>query len=65
MDNFLKLKDTIQDLIDGGMVLIDGLVKNYDHKAFKIPLPKYENEESSQVNKKPWCKYQLYLFYQS
>ena len=33
-------------------MLIDGLVKNLDHKAFKTPLPEYEKGESSQANKK-------------
>ena len=47
-----KLKDSIQDLIDGGIVLTIGLVKNLDHKAFKTPLPKYDKGESSQANKK-------------
>ena len=52
MDNCFKLKDAIQDLIDGGIVLIDGLVKNFDHKVFKTPLLEYEKGESSQENKK-------------
>ena len=51
-DNCFKLKDAIQDLIDGGMVLIDGLVKNLDYKAFKTPLPEYDMGESSKANKK-------------
>ena len=52
MDNFFKLKDTIQDLIDGGTVLIDGPVKNSNHKAFKTPLPEYDKGESLQASKK-------------
>ena len=51
-DNCFKLKDAMQDLIDGGKVLIDGLVKISNHKVFKTPLPEYEKGESSQVNKK-------------
>ena len=39
----------IQDLIEAGKVVIDGLVKNVDHKAFKQPLPKYEKGESSKA----------------
>ena len=42
MDNFFKLKDAIQDLIDGGTILTDGLIKNSDHKVFKTHLPKYK-----------------------
>lgn len=51
-DNCFKLKDNIQDITDGGIVLVDSLVKNYDHKAFKTPLPDYKKGESSQANKK-------------
>ena len=40
-DNFFKLKDIIQDLIKDGKIGVDGLIKNSDHKAFKEPLPKY------------------------
>ena len=52
MNNFYGLKDAIQDLIDGGTVLTDDLVKNSDNKAFKTPLPEYEKGESSRVQKK-------------
>lgn len=51
-DNCFKLKDAIQYFIDRGKVLIDGLVKNSNHKAFKTPLPEYEKVESSQAHKK-------------
>ena len=51
-NNFYGLKDAIEDLIDGGIYLTNGLVKNYDHKAFKTPLIEYEKLESSQVQKK-------------
>ena len=51
-NNYFKLKDAIQDLIDGGTVLINGLVKNIDHKAFKTPLLKYDKGESFHANKK-------------
>ena len=47
INNFFQLKDTIQDLIESGTVLTNGLVKNYDHKAFKTPLPDYDKGESS------------------
>ena len=49
IENYFKLKDIIQDLIEARKVVIDGLVKNADHKAFKQPLPKYEKGESSKV----------------
>ena len=42
MDNCFKLKDVIQDLIDGGIVLIDSLVKNSNHKASKCPCLRME-----------------------
>ncbi len=48
-ENCFKLKDVIQDLIEAGKVVIDGLVKNTDHKAFQKPLPKYEKGETSRV----------------
>ena len=38
--------------MDSGTVLTNGLVKNFDHKAFKTPLPDYDKSESSQVDKK-------------
>lgn len=41
-DNFLKLKNVIQDLIDEEKVSVDELAKKYDHMDFKKPLPKYE-----------------------
>ena len=47
--NCFKLKDVIQDHIEAGKVVTDGLVKNADHKAFKQPLPKYERGESSKA----------------
>ena len=47
-----QLKDAIQDLIESGTMLIDGLVKNSDHKSFKTPLPNYEKGDSSQADKK-------------
>lgn len=56
MENCYKLKDAIQDLIDEGKVVTDGLVKNYDHKAFKKPLPEYEKGEASNVHKKSNAK---------
>lgn len=52
MKNQFKLKDTIQDLIDQGKVVTDGLVKNSNHKDFKQPLPEYEKGETSKANKK-------------
>ena len=52
MDNCFKLKDFIKNLIDGGIVLTNGLVKKSDHKAFKTPLLEYKKGASSQVNKK-------------
>ena len=39
----------VQDLIEAGKVVTDGLVKNSDHKAFKQPLPEYEKGESSKA----------------
>ena len=42
MENYFKLKDTIQDLIDQGKVTIYGLVKKPGHKDSKQPVPKYE-----------------------
>ena len=36
-DNCFKLKDAIQDLTDGGIILMDDLIKNFDHKSFKHP----------------------------
>ena len=38
-DNCYKLKDAIKDLIYGGKMFTNGLVKNLDHKAFRTPLP--------------------------
>ena len=52
MNNFYRLKDDIQDLIDGGTILTNGLVKFFDHKAFKTPLLEYEKRESSQAQEK-------------
>ena len=52
MDNSFKLKDYIQNLIDGGTMLIDGLVKNFDNKYFKTHLLEYGKGESIQENKK-------------
>ena len=46
-NNYFKHKDAIQDLIDRGTVVMDGLVKKYDHKAFKMPLLEHEKGESS------------------
>ena len=51
-ENRFKIKDVIQDLIEAGKVVIDGLVKNANHKAFKQPLPKYEKGETSKAAKK-------------
>ena len=51
-ENYFKLKDVIQDLIEEGKVFTDGLTKNVDHKAFKQPLPKYDKGETSKANKK-------------
>lgn len=34
MKNLFKLKDIIQELIDQGKVITDGLVKNFDHEDF-------------------------------
>ena len=42
----------IQDLIDDYKVSMDGLTKNVDHKAFKQPLPEYDQSETSKANKK-------------
>ncbi len=50
--NCFKLKDVIQDLIDKCKVIIDGLTKNADHKAFKQPLPEYDSGGTSKANKK-------------
>lgn len=50
-ENCFKLKDVIQDLIEAGKVVTDGLVKIFDHKAFKKPLPEYEKVESSKATK--------------
>ena len=50
--NCFKLKDIIQDLIEAGKVVTDGLVKNADHKAFKQPLAEYKKGESSKAAKK-------------
>ena len=49
---FFKLKDVIQDLINGGKVFIDGLVKYSIHKSFKQPYPDYGKGELSHANKK-------------
>lgn len=49
IENCFKLKDVIQDLIEAGKVFIDGLVKNYNHKAFQQPLPEYEKGENSKM----------------
>ena len=47
-----KLKDVIQDLIEASKVVIDGLIKNVDHKDFKQPLLEYEKGETSKAPKK-------------
>lgn len=45
--NYIKLKHTIQDLIESRDVVVDGHNVNTGHKAFKEPFPKYEIEEVS------------------
>ena len=52
MNTCYGLKDAIQDLIDGGKILIDCLVKFFDHKSLKTPLLEYEKGDSSQMQKK-------------
>lgn len=55
-ENFIRLKHVIQDLIENGKFFVDGLVNNYDHKAFKEPLPKYDKGEASTSKKDEGAK---------
>lgn len=43
----MKLKHEIQYLIDTGKIVIGNHMTNVDHKAFKDPLPTYEQGDSS------------------
>lgn len=43
----MKLKHEIQDLINAGKIVIGNHTTNVDHKAFKDPLPSYEQGDSS------------------
>lgn len=43
----MKLKHEIQDLIDARKIVIGNHTTNADHKAFKDPLPIYEQGDSS------------------
>lgn len=43
----MKLKHEIQDLIDVGKIIVGNHAPNVDHKAFKDPLPTYEQGDSS------------------
>ena len=53
MENFQRLKHDIQNLIDNGKLIIDGVshATNNDHQAYKDPFPKYEKGESSKIEK--------------
>ena len=55
-ENCYKLKDVIQDLIDGGKVVFDGLVKKLDHKDFSnTPTWISEGGIISSSQKESWC----------
>lgn len=51
MNDCQALKHTIQDLLDQKKVSLDGHASNYDHLAFKNPLPNYEKGGPSNQNK--------------
>lgn len=46
-NNYMKLKHKIQDLIDASKIVVGNHATNVDHKAFKDPLPSYEQGDSS------------------
>lgn len=45
----MKLKHEIWDLIDARKVVVGNHPTNADHKAFKDPLPTYEQGDSSKT----------------
>lgn len=45
--NCMKLKHDIQDLLDASKIVVGNHTTNADHKAFKEPLPSYEQGGSS------------------
>ncbi|GLJ31915.1 hypothetical protein SUGI_0642360 [Cryptomeria japonica] len=50
MNNCMRLKHMVQDMIDRGDLTIDGLKTNGDHGAFKNPLPNYNKDGASTSN---------------
>lgn len=50
MNDCMRLKNIVQDMIDWGDLTVDGLKTNGDHRAFKNPFPNYNKDGASTSN---------------